>query len=93
MVVLLFFLVGSIIVGFLGRYCRFGFWGHFFASVLLTPVVGLLLVLAAGPGCRDRRDAHATSSRTGSTDGTRAGTRAGTGAETEAGAGTAGGNV
>lgn len=66
MIVLLFFLVGSIIVGFLGRQCRFGFWGHFFASVLLTPVVGLLLVLAAGPGCRDRRDAQSASSGSGS---------------------------
>ncbi|EGY25389.1 putative membrane protein [Desulfovibrio sp. A2] len=26
---------------------RFGFWGNFFASMLLTPVVGLLLVIAA----------------------------------------------
>ena len=43
------FLVGSLIVAFLGRNCRFGFWGNFFASMLLSPLVGLLLVLAAEP--------------------------------------------
>lgn len=41
--------VGSLFVGFLGRNCRFGFWGNFFASMLLTPPVGFLLVLAAQP--------------------------------------------
>ena len=38
----------SLIVGLLGRNRRFGFWGFFFASILLTPVIGLLLVIAAG---------------------------------------------
>ena len=45
----LLFLVGSLIVAFLGRNCRFGFWGNFFASMLLSPVVGLLLVLSGSP--------------------------------------------
>lgn len=49
MFLFLAFLVGSLIVAFLGRNCRFGFWGNFFASMLLSPLVGILLVLAAEP--------------------------------------------
>lgn len=39
----------AIVIGFFGRNRRFRFWGYFFASVLLTPIVGLLLLLAAIP--------------------------------------------
>ena len=39
----------SLLVGFLGIHSRLGFWGNFFASVLLTPLVGLLLVIASSP--------------------------------------------
>jgi len=42
-------LIGAIFIGFFGQRFRFGFWGYFFASVLLTPIVGLLLLLAAIP--------------------------------------------
>ena len=36
-------------IGFLGRNRKLGFWGHFFASLLLTPIIGLLLILATDP--------------------------------------------
>ena len=39
----------SLLVGLLGIKSRLGFWGNFFASVLLTPLVGLLLVIASSP--------------------------------------------
>jgi hypothetical protein len=39
----------AIVIGFFGRNRRFRFWGYFFASVLLTPIVGILLLLAAIP--------------------------------------------
>jgi hypothetical protein len=39
----------SLIIGYWGRNCRFGFWGYFFASLLLTPLVGILLVIASRP--------------------------------------------
>jgi len=39
----------AVIIGFFGRNRRFRFWGYFFASVLLTPIVGVLLLLAAIP--------------------------------------------
>ena len=47
---------GAIIIGFLGRNQRFGFWGYFFGSIILTPVVGLLMLIAATP-TRERRKA------------------------------------
>ena len=37
------------LVGFLGRNRRLGFWGHFFCSLLLTPVIGILLIVATEP--------------------------------------------
>lgn len=40
-------LVLSAIVALLGINRKFGFWGYFFASILLTPLVGLCLVLAS----------------------------------------------
>jgi ABC-type uncharacterized transport system permease subunit len=33
------------IVGYLGRNKSMTFWGYFFASIVLTPLVGLLLVI------------------------------------------------
>ena len=38
----------SLLIGLLGINSRLGFWGNFFASILLTPLVGLLLVFASG---------------------------------------------
>jgi hypothetical protein len=34
-------------IGVMGRNRKMGFWGYFFGSLLLTPVIGLLLVLAS----------------------------------------------
>ncbi|MDR0929469.1 MAG: hypothetical protein LBM74_07130 [Oscillospiraceae bacterium] len=47
-----FILLLCILVSFLiacwGSDRKFGFWGYFFASLLLTPVIGALLVIASG---------------------------------------------
>lgn len=43
----LIWLTLAILLGGLGRHRTMGFWGHFFASLMLTPVIGLLLVLVA----------------------------------------------
>ena len=48
-VVVLVYLVSSLIIAFLGRNLRFRFWGYFFASMLLTPIIGTLLLIAAIP--------------------------------------------
>jgi hypothetical protein len=45
-------LILALIIAFLGRGRRFGFWGYLFASILLTPVIGLLLLIAAIPVSR-----------------------------------------
>jgi hypothetical protein len=42
-------LVASFIIAMCGAKFRFGFWGYFFGSLLLTPLAGLLLLLAAIP--------------------------------------------
>ena len=39
----------SLLIALGGRKYRFGFWGYFFGSVLLTPVIGLLMLIAAIP--------------------------------------------
>jgi hypothetical protein len=51
-------LFGAVIIAFFGRHLRFGFWGYFFASILLTPAIGLLLLLAAIPRARPRKAAR-----------------------------------
>ena len=37
----------SFVVALLGKNRKMGFWGYFFGSLLLTPIIGLLLVLAS----------------------------------------------
>ena len=44
---LLIYLVVSFLVALLGKNRKFGFWGYFFGSLLLTPIIGLLLVLGS----------------------------------------------
>lgn len=39
----------SVIVGLTGINRKFGFWGYFFASILLSPLIGIILVLASDP--------------------------------------------
>lgn len=47
--IVLIFVALSVVIGFFGRKRRFGFWGYFFLSLLLTPVVGLIALLSAIP--------------------------------------------
>ena len=48
-----YFLIGgayfmaAVLLGLIGRRRKLGAWGYFFASLLLTPVLGLLLVMAS----------------------------------------------
>ncbi|MGE4552864.1 MAG: hypothetical protein AB7D57_07110 [Desulfovibrionaceae bacterium] len=43
----------SLLVAFAGRRRRLGFWGYLFASLLLTPLLGLLLVIVSAPASKD----------------------------------------
>lgn len=42
----------SLLVAFAGRRRRLGFWGYLFASLLLTPLLGLLLVIVSAPASK-----------------------------------------
>jgi len=39
----------SLLNAWMGAKFRFGFWGYLFASLLLSPVIGALLLAAAVP--------------------------------------------
>jgi hypothetical protein len=39
----------SLLIAWMGAKFRFGFWGYLFASLLLSPVIGALLLAAAVP--------------------------------------------
>lgn len=47
MIVFLFWVLASVVVAFVGRKRKFGFWGYLFSSLLFTPLVGFMLVLAS----------------------------------------------
>jgi hypothetical protein len=53
--IILTWLLSAILIGFFGRHLRFGFWGYFFSSILFTPIVGLLLLVAAIPPREERK--------------------------------------
>lgn len=36
----------ALFVGYLGTGRKFGFWGNFFVSLVLTPLVGVVVLLA-----------------------------------------------
>jgi len=38
-----------LVVGFMGRKRSFGFWGFFFFSLLVTPVIGTLALIGGTP--------------------------------------------
>ena len=46
---ILLYLILSGLAGFFGRNRRIGFWGFFFLSIILTPVLSLIFIFAAAP--------------------------------------------
>lgn len=36
----------TLLVAYLGKNTKFGFWGNFWVSLLLTPIVGIIVLLA-----------------------------------------------
>ena len=47
LILVLGYLAACWFIALLGSNRKFGFWGYLFASVILTPIVGFLLVLAS----------------------------------------------
>lgn len=57
--------LGSLLVAVFGRRRKWGFWGYFWASLLMSPVLGLLFVLAGDPLPRRRAAAGPSVPATG----------------------------
>ena len=36
----------TLVIAYLGRDTKFGFWGNFWVSLLLTPIVGVIVLIA-----------------------------------------------
>jgi hypothetical protein len=45
----LIYIGACLLIGMFGANKRMGFWGYFFASLALTPILGLLLLIISGP--------------------------------------------
>ena len=57
-VLLPLYVLACLMVAVAGRHHRWGFWGHLWAAVLFTPVVGALFVLATDRPQRSSKVAH-----------------------------------
>jgi len=55
-IIILAYLALCVLVAHLGRRRKWGYWGYLWASVLFTPLMGILFVLAADPPPSKRRD-------------------------------------
>lgn len=49
------YISAAVLVAFLGRRRKWGYWGYLWSSILFTPLLGLLFVLAADPPPKRRR--------------------------------------
>lgn len=47
MLMWLVYLAACLLIGIFGINKKFGFWGYFFGSILLSPVVGIILLFAS----------------------------------------------
>jgi phosphate/sulfate permease len=45
LLMLIAWIIGSVIIGFIGSDRSIGFWGAFFLSLLLSPLIGVLITL------------------------------------------------
>jgi hypothetical protein len=52
------YLLFCFLIALLGRHKPLGFWWYLVSSLLLTPVVGLLMIAAAGEDRARRSDRH-----------------------------------
>ncbi len=54
---ILIYIVLCIIVAYLGRRRKWGYWGYLWSSILFTPFFGSLFVMASDPPARQRKSA------------------------------------
>ena len=55
-VLIIVYLFICYLVGLTGKNRKFGFYGYFFTSIFITPLVGLILVLASDSRKRKDKD-------------------------------------
>jgi hypothetical protein len=55
MVIIVLYLLGCLVTGIMGRKTVIGFLGHFFLSVLITPIFDFLIQVVARPNRDIRR--------------------------------------
>lgn len=46
-ILFLIYVVASLCIAIIGLNRKFGFWGYFFASMLLSPLIGLVILFAS----------------------------------------------
>lgn len=49
MVAIAVYLTLAMLIGFLGRRRKLGAWGYFFGSLVLTPIIGIMLLMMSSP--------------------------------------------
>lgn len=49
LILILFYVLLCNVIAFFGRRYRLGYWGYFFLSLFLTPLAGLIALIAATP--------------------------------------------
>ncbi len=54
-ILVLLYLAGCAVTGFMGRHTVFGFVGHFFLSILITPLIDFLIQAISRPNRDIRR--------------------------------------
>jgi hypothetical protein len=54
-IIVLLYLAGCVVTGFMGRHTVFGFVGHFFLSILITPLIDFLIQAISRPNRETRR--------------------------------------
>ncbi len=61
-ILIFLYLALCVLVAYLGRKRKWGYWGYLWSSVLFTPLMGILFVLAADPppGRRPTRNGPAS---------------------------------
>jgi len=47
LITLIIYIFLSYLIALIGKNRKFGFYGYFFLSLLLTPIIGILLVIAS----------------------------------------------
>tara|TARA_B100000745_G_scaffold98647_1_gene62844 strand:+ start:1864 stop:2148 length:285 start_codon:yes stop_codon:yes gene_type:complete len=46
-ILFLIYIIASLCIAIVGLNRKFGFWGYFFASLLLSPLIGIILLLGS----------------------------------------------